>query len=695
MFDSKKFDDEEIQYLKKVTCVINEKIEILSEKLAGHSKELSEYKRYIWDNIYEMDMVEKAANVDVVVEREENIARNIKERDSLQRLVKSPYFGRIDFSYDDDSADMAEKFYIGIRGFESEKDYEQLIYDWRAPVSAMFYDCEEGAASYEAPQGIFEGIVRKKRQYKIENGNLIYILDSGLKIDDEILQETLSRSSDSKMKNIVSTIQKEQNNIIRNTSANVLVVQGVAGSGKTSIALHRVAYILYAFKDKIQSNEILVVSPNHVFSDYISNVLPELGETNIAEMSLDDLLRVELKNICKVENRFDALESFIADGDEETERSLGTAYKSGMKFYDDMVSFFENFISDYVKFRDVTVGEVTMTAEFIKRAYNAGYSKKLPYFERFNELADRFINDFELRTGKNINAGLRNKILNALKENCLLKTDICEIYSDFLKSVSKKIGVNLGSANKKNLNYDDAFPMVFFKFKLLGFTAFNRIKHVVIDEMQDYSRVQFEILKAVFPCKMTILGDVNQVFVPRGETVLDVISRTFDDAQIIKIKKTYRSTAEITNFANKIIGLTDIIVFERHGTPPEIKKCKDYGNELASLIKILNEINKDGFKNIAIICKNEKESKKIYTGLVKSGADGLVLFTKKSSRFEGGIAVLSSYLAKGLEFDVVIIPNVDEKNYFSSIDRQILYVSCTRALHRLYLLHTKKRTKFL
>ena len=686
------FDAYEIDYLNNAIKYINERIGIISDYLADSHKELMDYKKYVWDNIYEMDAIEKASNADMIIGEEGNIERNIQELNTLKRLVKSPYFGRIDFSYDDDSADMAEKFYIGIYGFTPQDEYEQLIYDWRAPISSMFYDCDEGPASYKAPNKIFNGIIRKKRQYKIENGKFVFILDSSLKIDDEILQETLSHSSDNKMKNIVSTIQREQNQIIRNMDAQKLIIQGVAGSGKTSIALHRIAYILYNFRNTIKSNEILVVSPNKVFSDYISNVLPELGETNINEMSFDDLLNAELRNICKIENRFDFLENLIQIGDEKTEHKASIEYKSSIDFYNNMIKFFNTFVERYLNFVDVEIDDINISGEYIKENYLKTYSKKIPYFNRFENIVNLFSDHIEVTKGKVIGTRLRNKILNKLKSICLRKNNILDIYNDFLIEQSKLTGINLTGINKEKLNYEDAFPLVYFKFELLGYSTFDKIKHVVIDEMQDYSFIQFEILKNIFKCNMTLLGDINQVITRQDTNVLNILNKIFENSQIIKINKTYRSTAEITNFANKIIELKDIVVFDRHGKKPQLKKCKNIEEEIEKIKSTLQDLRNKGLTNIAIICKTEEEAKFIHQSL---NIKEILLFTKTSSKFSGGIIVITSYIAKGLEFDAVIIPEVNENNYSSSIDQQILYIACTRALHELYLFYAGKMTNFL
>lgn len=690
-----KFDEEETKYLNRVNSEIDKKIEELSKRLHGRKQELTDHKHYIWDNIYEMDMAEKAANVNSLVGQEANISQIEFERNSLLRLRKSPYFGRIDFLYEGDPVDLIEKFYIGIRGFSCDKTIEQLVYDWRAPVSSMFYDCEEGDASYVAPQGVFKGKIRKKRQYKIENGEFVFILESSLKIDDEILQEVLSQSTDNKMKNIVSTIQREQNQIIRNTAANFLIIQGVAGSGKTSIALHRIAYLLYVYRDQIKSNQMLVISPNHVFSDYISNVLPELGETNLTEMTLDDVLRVELKNICNVEGRFESIEEEIIDSVNFKERKEGIEYKSSREFYDYMNEFLGQFIERYIVFKDFKMGEIVITKEFLKESYSGRYIGKLPYFKRFKEIAEKVAEDIEDRTGKAVSLGTVSKLEKELKTQCLTQNSVYVIYSDFLSYVSKKTGRILSAGNKKSLYYEDAFPLLYFKLELMGYTVFHRIKHVVIDEMQDYTQVQFEILKHIFPCKMTFLGDINQIFSYGNRSAIDVLKQVFSSAQIIEINKTYRSTIEITEFANKIIHLEGVDAFERHGTAPSVQKCQNESDEVKKMSEDIEALINDGMKHIAIICKSEKEAKNMHAKITKASNRDIKLYTKESVKFEGDVIILASYLAKGLEFDAVLIPNVDKNNYSSDLEKQILYIASTRALHRLCLYYIKDKTKLL
>lgn len=683
-------NSEEEVYLSNVLKIINKQIDNLDKSLSDDEKAISEQKEYIWSNIYEMDTIEKAANVDILMAQEDSKYRNIQERKGLKRMLRSPYFGKIVFSYDDDPEDMAETFYIGVRSLADEDMVEYYVYDWRAPVSSMFYEYEEGEASYIAPQGVFNGKLRKKRQFKIENGKLIYVFDSSLKINDEILQETLSHSTDNKMKNIVSTIQKEQNKIIRSANDGILVVQGVAGSGKTSIALHRIAYLLYAYKDTIKSYEVLIISPNKVFTNYISNVLPELGESKFNEMCFDDLIYGELGNTCRVENRFDALEYVIKNVANKTDRIYAIEYKASIEFYDAMTAYFDKFIDGYVRYADVKVGEVTIPAKYIKKMYEREYVSSLPYVSRFDEIAYKIVND-ELY---GLNVGItERKISDKLKSVCLLKTNILEIYNDFLISLNGKYGIE--PLKRSNVRYEDAFPLVYFKFMLYGRSETAQIKHVVVDEMQDYSPVQFAIIKKMFSCPMTILGDVNQVIKRSSEDVLSTLKHVYENTNIIRVNKTYRSTEEITKLANSIISLNDVEMFSRHGKTPQIKKVRNKKAQWEAIFEKRCMLNASGYHNIAIICRDANHSKLVFDKMSELVSDEIVLFTKDSREFCGGTIVISSYLSKGLEFDAVIIPDVDNKLYNSDVDRQILYISCTRALHDLYMTHVGERTVFL
>ena len=678
-------DREETEYLEQVKEAVQQKIVKLSSKVSDYDKNISEHKKYIWENIYDMDMVEKSGNVEILSEEENSLNRTKSELESLRRFIKSPYFGRIDFSFDDEPEDTTEKFYIGIRGFSTEDATDILVYDWRAPISGMFYNYDEGPASYEAPQGIYKGIIRRKKQYKIEDGKLVFQIHSSLKIDDEILQNVLSRSADTKMRNIVSTIQRDQNKIIRNKEYPVLVVQGVAGSGKTSIALHRIAYLLYTFRKELKSEQMLIVSPNHIFSEYISNILPELGESRIKEMSFYNMVHKELKNFCTVESLIDYNERLLSNNN-----TAALDYKLSAEFFGDIQSFFKNFTDEYVKFENVSAEGFKITGDYIKTRFENQIISKLPYFQRLEKIVEKFVDDVELSKNINIGARYRRMLLDKVKKTCLKTDNLLNIYNDFLKAVTKKRGIDLGIADKKNLKTEDALPLVYFKFELFGYTSFESIKHVVIDEMQDYSYIHFEILKRIFNCRMTILGDKNQVIKRADSSVTDVLKTVFKNAHITEIKKSYRSTYEITSFATNLIGLKNIEIFNRHGQEPEIISCTSQKSQAEQIEKICrDEGNRSANITTAIICKSAAGAESMY-GSLKGRLKKLNLCVKENGKLENGITVITSYLSKGLEFDSVIIPDVDEKNYNNDVDRQLLYISCTRALHRLYLLHVGK-----
>ena len=360
-----------------------------------------------------------------------------------------------------------------------------------------------------------------------------------------------------------------------------------------------------------------------------------------------------------------------------------------------MINFFKNFTDNYIKYEDVSAEGLTIKADYIKERFEKNYFDDMPYFRRFEKIVEKFSDDLELSKNVSIGIRIRKTLLDKLKKFCLKSDDILSIYNDFLSAVSKKIGLNLGVASRKNLKLEDAFPLVYFKFELMGYSAFNSIKHIVIDEMQDYSYIHFKILKRMFRCKMTILGDMNQVIRRRKYTVLDVLQKVFGNAHVIKINKTYRSTFEITSFASKLIGIEDIEIFNRHGQEPEFFSCSNRTAEVNRIAEICrSEVERSNARNIAVICKTIKSAEAMYDKL-NGKVNNLNLCVKENSTLEDGVTIITTYLTKGLEFDAVIIPDVDAKNYVNDVDRQILYISCTRALHRLYLLHTGKRSPLL
>lgn len=686
---------EEVNYLNRVIKFINETISNINQNLDKKYKTIQTSKKYMWENFYEMDSAEFASNNQAINMEFDIVKFDINKKRLLLKMLDTTYFGRIDFLYDGDAPEDIETYYIGIGGFTPENSFQPLVYDWRAPISSMYYDYDKGPASFIAPVGKLSGKITKKRQYKIKNGKLEYFLDTDITIDDEILQQELRHNSDNKMKNIVSTIQREQNSIIRNNSAQVMIVQGIAGSGKTSIALHRIAYILYNNRDKINSNNILIISPNHVFSDYISNVLPELGEENINEMSFEDLVKNELKDVCKFESKMEQVEFLLNKENFTSNRKKSIDYKSSKKFFELMLEFISEFEKNYITFTDCSFKNFFISKEDIKDYFLHKYANK-PIINRFDWIADLVSDKYESNKNTNVNKQTRKELANEMKKMCK-KTDIVEIYTDFIKWCSSKNSlISEKTYNKAYMYQEDVFPLIYFKYSLLGYKTFPNIKHLVIDEMQDYSQIHFEILNKIFNCKMTILGDIYQVLEQKDFTVLDTLKLIFKNNELIEMNKTYRSTYEISSFCINIINQKGVIPFNRHGAQPVLENCKNNSELIDSISHKIDSLNnKNIFNTIAVICKTDNEASYIYKHLIKVSNNKISIFDKNSTEFISGIIVITSYLAKGLEFDAVIIPNVDCNNYSTSIDKQVLYISCTRALHELYLYYSGERTPFL
>lgn len=334
----KKFEDEvtieELEHLHDIQEIIAERLTEVEESMEKSKDDILQQKKYLWENIYEFDPVEIASNRVSILEEHSSYEMRASRRRLLLKQQENPYFGRIDFVYDGD--DEPEILYIGLGGLQKKTGDGNIIYDWRAPISSMYYDFDIGKAYYDAPVGRLDGEIVQKRQLKIRKGILEYALQSNFKIDDDILQRELSGNGSTKMRNIVATIQKEQNAIVRDQISNVMVVQGVAGSGKTSIALHRIAFLLYQNKKDLKSSEVLIISPNTIFSDYISNVLPELGEQNIIEVSFDEIAEHEMKGITKYETKYKQMEYVINCKDDEDTRLKSIRFKSGSVFLDEL-----------------------------------------------------------------------------------------------------------------------------------------------------------------------------------------------------------------------------------------------------------------------------------------------------------------------------------------------------------------------
>lgn len=685
---------EEQDHLNEIQEVISEQLQGLETSLEKNREEIMKQKRYLWENIYELDPEEIASNRVSISEEHDSYEFTEKRKRLLLKLQDNPYFGRVDFVYSGENE--AEALYIGL-GNLSKGRLETLIYDWRAPISSMYYDFDIGRAYYEAPIGKIEGEIIQKRQLKIRKGVLEYALNSDFKVDDEILQKELSGSGSTKMRNIVATIQKEQNSIVRDQTASIMLVQGVAGSGKTSIALHRIAFLLYQNRKTLRSSEILIISPNNIFADYISNVLPELGEQNISEVSFDEIAQHELKGICKFETKYAQMEYIIDCNSEEDERLQRIRFKSSLAFLRELQRYVKYLEDNLVTFSSYTLNNYTMDAEKIKSLYWETFSVE-SIFGRLDMIGDRIADIYESDYNAVVSALSRSEIKQNLYQMART-TNVVELYSEFIESIKEKYSVFENDfISDRNLMYEDVFPVVLLKFMLFGKqkSQFDMIKHVIVDEMQDYSMIQYELLHILFDCKMTILGDINQVVDKINGTVLDNIQEIFGEkVTVIKMLKSYRSTYEISEFCRKLCNLTDAESFERHGKAPVICECKDYNGMVVNIQNKMDHVNLSEVTTLVVICKTSAAAQKLYDSLDETHKNSCYLMNKEDADFHEGIIITNSYLVKGLEFDYVIVPEVTDEEYFSERDRQILYIASTRALHELDILYFGKKSAFL
>ncbi len=680
-----KSETEEKKYLEVIVAKLREASQKLDRKMDGYSQEIQEKKRYIWENISQFDSVEKAANRLSVHQAVDSAEGAAAEQRRLFKLISSPYFGRIDFIRSDKTNETS--FYIGIHSFADEKNYEILIYDWRAPVSSLFYDFETGKASFMAPIGKIDGEISLKRQYKIKDSVMEYMIESSININDDVLQKELSSTSDEKMKNIVATIQKEQNVIIRNDSSNVLIIQGVAGSGKTSIALHRVAFLLYKYKKTLNSKNILIISPNKVFADYISNVLPELGEEEILEIGFDEIAEKELGTQHKFQTFYQQVSELIDKPDDDAVKRI--KFKATIDFVNELNAFLEYADAQYFTPADINIDTVNVSKDYLLRRYTA--YNKIPIRQRLEQLAEDIIESSRTSDGKMLRSYTSQKIKSEI-QNMFPRKDALSLYKNFYDHIGKPELFQLKPSG--TLEFADVFPFVYTKIFFEGAENYHYVKHLLVDEMQDYTPIQYAVLSKLFRCKMTILGDSSQSVNPYSSSSLEEINQVFTQADCVELCKSYRSTFEITNFAQKIQKNKKLIPIERHGEEPSVTRCTGKDDEIVRIKNAISEFLKSGYGSLGIICKTQSQAREIYEA-TKGPGKRIYLLDGESKEFKNGIIITPAFIAKGLEFDQVMIPFACAQTYKTDLDKSMLYIACTRAMHKLDLTYSGTVTSFL
>lgn len=612
----------------------------------------------------------------------------------LEKMIKSPYFARIDFKFDDE--DEFEKIYIGRSSLRKNSYQEMYVYDWRSPIASVFYRFMTGEAFYDAPCGRVTGELNLKRQYEIKNGILEYFFDSDVQIVDEFLRQLLSQNTTAKMKAIVETIQHEQDVVIRDMENDLLMVQGVAGSGKTSIALHRAAYLMYqGLQTKLSANNIMIISPNSIFEQYISNVLPELGEDNVISSVFEDILS-ELLNGRKIQSRNDFLENLIVNSKYKEISRNSIEFKTSSFFREILDQFLIDIPRQWIEFEDVYYeGKCVVSGQILKDKILG--RPETPLGIKLEQLEDYILEQI-FGTGKG--RGHKEE-KNLIKQEIqkFIKIDIVELYKilfsneayfySLLQNSNPSQNIkNIWKYTKENLEadslyYDDAIAIAYLYLKIYGTNKYKNIKQVVIDEAQDYYPLQYEIFNFLFSnAKFTILGDMKQTLAKKEDiSFYEQIQKILNKkkSSLIMLDKSFRCTNEILNFSLKFIEQSSQIKsFNRNGDSPKVYIADNSEIFIDEIVKEIKLCQEKGFQSICLICKTEKNSTYLFNK-IKHKLDIQLIKNGSVSDLQG-VFILPVYMSKGLEFDTVLICDADSQNYHDEDDKNLLYVACTRAL---------------
>ncbi|PLS16216.1 helicase [Bacillus sp. M6-12] len=751
----------EQERVNAVSVKIGREVNLVNDLSGLTETEINDIRQSFWedvrvnldtpDDIHEThtSIIQQA---ELLAERERRRGHNDKQLNILRRLKNSPYFGRIDFKEENETE--PEKIYIGIGSYFDEETDMFLVYDWRAPISSVYYDYSLGSAAYNAPFGTIQGLLELKRQYVIKNSSIISMFDTGVTIGDELLQEVLGKQADSQMKSIVATIQKEQNRIIRNDKSRLLVVQGAAGSGKTSAALQRIAYLLYRYRDSLEAENILLFSPNPMFNSYVSNVLPELGEENMQQATFQQFLESHLSDEWVLEDFFQQMEYMLSKDEDHQykDRLESIRLKSGLNFIQTLDLYIKQLGVKGLIFSDILFREKVLISysEIEKVFYETPAKLKIPdrlkivnewllkelkllekaeakkewveeeiqylekeeyaaFYRKLNEkkrFAENTFDDFE-REQRLLSAYVVRKSFRELYKEvkALTYLDVRGMYRQIFSGSEELTafifpyglpqnwegicGLTNSKLDNEQILYEDSCPFLYLKEELEGFRTNRMIRHVFIDEAQDYSPFQLAFIKRLFPrSRMTVLGDTNQMIYDHSKkTGLEVLASLYDPekTESILLKRSYRSTRQISDFTRAFIpGGENIEPFNRNGSKPRVTMIKSKHELAAGAAKSIYDFRAKGYETIAVICKNEEESNEAFNAIRDIAEVRLV--GRGSSTFESGVIVIPSYLAKGIEFDAVVIYNGSRGRYEKESERKLFYTACTRAMHELHVL---------
>ncbi|AVK94894.1 helicase [Lysinibacillus sphaericus] len=751
---------QEQQRLDIVMETISEQLSKLEKETLQRKNEVVNIRKHFWDEIkVNMDTFDDYLET-IIGLRQETQALSVsqsthkhasKRLSTLRRMQKVPYFGRIDFL--EEGMSVKEQVYIGISSLMDKSGEDFLIYDWRSPISSVYYDYMPGPAQYTTPEGIIYGELEKKWQYLIREGVLQSMFDTSLTIGDEILQQVLGQGTNKHMQSIVATIQQEQNRIIRHDQGRLLIVHGAAGSGKTSAALQRIAYLLYKYRDRLNADQIILFSPNAMFNSYVSNVLPELGEENMQQVTFQEYLHHRLSKEFEVENPYEQLEYVLTEAHTPAHsiRVTNIRFKASTRFFEVIKAYRKSLEFNGMIFKDIHFrGQPILTAQQIGEQFyrndtslnfhnrlekltewilkkvketekvewkkewvqeeiellsNQEYHKARVYLAKKQGFARETIADYEMEPHKLARLIVSKKLKTLRKRiRALQFIDIKEIYKQlFIEPEQIKQWVDgetpveweaICQATREMLDedklyYEDATPFLLMKELIQGFQTNSAIKHILVDEAQDYSPFQFEFLKRLFPfARMTVLGDFNQAIFAHASEIIDfnMLSSLYgpDETEVITMTRSYRSTKPIIEFTRKLVPNGErIMPFERDGALPVLTQLSDRAALHLAITTKVEALRQDGYNSIAIICKTAEESKHAFEAL--SDIEDVKLIKYGSPEYEQGVVIIPSYLSKGIEFEAVIIYDASEHIYGDDSLRRVFYTACTRAMHYLQL----------
>lgn len=760
----------EQQRVDEVVREIYRRMETISENVSTLKGDVVDIRKHFWNDVtVNVDNPDEATETYVSIkqqaellsERERSHRQADKQLQALKKLKWAPYFGRIDFTEEGEAS--TEAIYIGTSSLLDAHDEYFLVYDWRAPISSLYYDYSPGHAVYETPDGSISGEMELKRQFIIREGRIRSLFDTGVTIGDELLQEVLGKQADTQMKSIVGTIQKEQNEIIRNERSRLLIVQGAAGSGKTSAALQRVAYLLYRYRGTLKAENVVLFSPNPMFNSYVATVLPELGEENMQQTTFQSYLENRLGQTFHLEDPFTQMEYVLTEMNDPgyTARIEGIRYKAGIDYMDVIDAYAEFLGREGLMFKDIVFRKkILVSRERIKeKFYDIDTSLSIP--NRLAMVTEWLLGELKIREKAERRepwvedeAQLMSKedYLRAYKQLTRKRQFTEETFDDFqreqkllaviivqkrFKPLRRRIkelrfidlpavygqlfskheyfsrffnqtgrpdhwdvicAQTLEKLQEGELFYEDATPYLYLKEKIEGRLTNTSVRHVFVDEAQDYSPFQFAFMKQLFPySRWTVLGDLNQgIFAHASSNGLGELLSLYESEQkeMMVLNRSYRSTKQIVEFTRQFIdGGDKIEPFNRNGSAPTVTEAKDKRELHCKIVERIRQLKTSGHQTIAVICKTAQECEEAHEAM--KGDLSLRLIRKETTSFERDISILPSYLAKGVEFDAVIIYNASHERYRRENERKLFYTACTRAMHELQLYFIGEKSPFV